>query len=148
MDKNQLSEREICSKYITPALQSAGWDLQTQIREERPLTDGRVEVRGSRSRRRKKKRADYVLEIKPEIPIAIVEAKQNKFSVGHGMPQALAYAEMLQVPFAFSSNGDGFIFHDNPVTFDPCERNLTSQELLRPIANDVSPGDSVRKTMK
>ena len=119
MDKSSLSEREICSKYITPALQQAGWDLQTQIREERPLTDGRIEVRGSRTRRRSKKRADYVLEIKPNIPVAIVEAKQNRFSVGHGMPQAISYCDMLEVPFAFSSNGDGFIFHDKTAPDGP-----------------------------
>lgn len=132
MDKLSLSEREICSKFITPALVRAGWDLQTQIREERPLTDGRVEVRGSRSRRRKRKRADYVLEIKPNIPVAIIEAKKNKFAVGTGMPQALAYSEMLQVPFVFSSNGDRFLFHDRTVTDGPRERELTLDEFPSP----------------
>lgn len=132
MDKNSLSEREICSKLITPALQEAGWNLQTQIREERPLTDGRVEVRGSRSRRRKQKRADYVLEMKPNIPVAVVEAKRNKFSVGHGMPQALAYSEMIQVPFVFSSNGDGFLFHDKTIVDGPRERQLTLDEFPSP----------------
>ncbi|MCL4109335.1 UNVERIFIED_CONTAM: hypothetical protein GTU68_038964, partial [Idotea baltica] len=132
VDKLSLSEREICSKYITPALQQAGWDLQTQIREERPLTDGRIEVRGSRTRRRKKKRADYVLEIKPNIPIAVIEAKKNKYSVGHGMPQALAYGRMLQVPFSFSSNGEGFIFHDKTATDGLRERQLTLEQFPSP----------------
>ncbi|MCA9047418.1 MAG: type I restriction enzyme HsdR N-terminal domain-containing protein [Planctomycetaceae bacterium] len=112
MDKRELSEREICSRFITPALQQSGWNLQTQIREERTLTDGRIHVRGSRTRRGPQKRADYVLEYRVNIPVAVVEAKKNEFSVGHGMPQAIEYAEMLQVPFAFSSNGDGFVFHD------------------------------------
>ena len=132
MEKSALSEREICSKLITPALQQAGWDLQTQIREERPLTDGRVEVRGSRTRRRKSKRADYVLEIRPNIAVAVVEAKRSKYSVGHGMPQALAYSEMMQVPFVFSSNGDGFLFHDKTVTDGPRERQLTLAEFPSP----------------
>lgn len=112
MDKQLLSERDICSKYITPALQSAGWDLQTQISEEKTLTDGRIIVRGKLVARGKQKRADYVLYLKPNIPIAVIEAKDNKHAIGDGMQQALTYAKMLRVPFAFSSNGDGFVFHD------------------------------------
>ena len=132
MDKLNLSEREICSKFITPALENAGWDLQTQIREERPLTDGRIEVRGSRTRRGPQKRADYVLEYRLNIPLATIEAKRNRFPVGHGMPQALEYADMLQVPFAFSSNCDGFIFRDNTITDGPLEREIALDEFPRP----------------
>ena len=133
MDKLSLTEREICSKLITPKLQQAGWDLQTQIREELTgQTPGRVEVRGSRTRRRKGKRADYVLEIKPGIPVAVIEAKRNKFAVGHGMPQALGYSEMFQVPFAFSSNGDGFLFHDKTAPGGPTETNLTLDQFPSP----------------
>ncbi|MEZ6133092.1 MAG: DEAD/DEAH box helicase family protein [Planctomycetaceae bacterium] len=133
MDKSSFSEREICSKIITPALQLAGWDLQTQIREELTgQTPGRVEVCGSRTRRRKGKRADYVLEIKPGIPVAVIEAKKNKFPVGHGMPQALGYSEMFQVPFAFSSNGDGFLFHDKTAPGGPTETNLTLDQFPSP----------------
>ena len=132
MDKLNLSELEICSKFITPALENAGWDLQTQIREERPLTDGRIEVRGSRTRRGPQKRADYVLEYRLNIPLATIEAKRNRFPVGHGMPQALEYADMLQVPFAFSSNGDGFIFRDNTITDGPLEREIALDEFPRP----------------
>ena len=118
MDKYQLSERDICTKFITPAIQQAGWE-QHQFREEVSLTDGRVMVRGKLASRIKNpdakggpKRADFVLYGRPNVPIAVVEAKQAKFSVGHGMQQALAYAEMLDAPFAISSNGDGFLLHD------------------------------------
>lgn len=111
MDKKQLSERDICSKYITPAMLLSGW-VQSQFREEVKLTDGRVAVRGTLAARIKNpeakggpKRADYVLYAYPNLAIAVVEAKQNKFSVGHGMQQALAYVEMLDAPFAISSNG-------------------------------------------
>lgn len=112
MDKRLLSERDICSKYILPALTGAGWDLHTQIAEERTLTAGRIIVRGKLVARGQKKRADFVLYLKPNIPIAIIEAKDNRHAVGDGIQQALKYAKMLRVPFAFSSNGDGFVFHD------------------------------------
>lgn len=113
MDKKSLSERDICTKYITPALAKAGWDVESQIREEVTFTNGRIIVRGKIHKRGKSKRADYILYYKPNIPIAIVEAKDNNHSVGAGMQQALAYAEMLHIPFVFSSNGDGFLFHDS-----------------------------------
>lgn len=112
MDKRLLSERDICSKFILPALIGSGWDLHSQIAEERTLTAGRIIVRGKLVARGQKKRADFVLYLKPNIPIAVIEAKDNRHAVGDGIQQALTYAEMLQVPFAFSSNGDGFIFHD------------------------------------
>lgn len=112
MDKKQLSERDICTKFITPALEQSGWDVATQVREEFPLTNGRIIVRGKLHTRAKHKRADYVLFYKPNIPIAVIEAKDNSHSVGDGMQQALGYADLLQVPFVFSSNGDGFLFHN------------------------------------
>ena len=112
MDKKSLSERDICTKFITPALRKAGWDEMTQIREEVSFTKGRIIVRGKLVSRGKAKRADYILSHKPNVPIAIIEAKDNKHAIGDGMQQALDYAETLQVPFAFSSNGDGFVFHD------------------------------------
>lgn len=107
-----MSERDICSKFITPALTGAGWDLLTQIREEVSFTKGRIIVRGKLVTRGKAKRADYVLYFKPNLPIALIEAKDNKHSVGDGIQQALAYAETLDIPYVFSSNGDGFVFHD------------------------------------
>ena len=111
MDKKSLSEQDICSKFITPALLQAGWDSISQIREQVTITKGRIEVRGKLVSRGKVKRADYVLYYKRKIPIAIVEAKDNH-SVADGIQQAIGYAELLDVPFAFSSNGDGFVFHD------------------------------------
>ena len=94
-----MSEQDIRSKFITHALSYAGWDLQTQIREEVTFTQGRIIVRGKLVSRGKAKRADYILYYKPNIPIAIVEAKDNKQPVGSGMQQALEYGAMLDVPF-------------------------------------------------
>jgi type I restriction enzyme R subunit len=127
-----LSERDICSKFISPALQRAGWDLHTQIFEEKTLTAGRVIVRGKVVGRRKGKRADYVLYLKPNIPIAVVEAKDNRHALGDGMQQALTYAQMLNVPFAFSSNGDGFVFHDATGQSAQIETNLALDEFPSP----------------
>jgi type I restriction enzyme, R subunit len=132
MDKNQLSERDICTKYITPALERSGWDILTQIREEFSLTDGRILVRGKLHTRAKNKRADYVLFYKPNLPIAIIEAKDNNHSVGDGMQQGLGYGEMLQVPFVFSSNGDGFLFHNKIATDGIIEREIGLDEFPSP----------------
>lgn len=127
-DKKNLSERDICTKFITPALAKAGWDIVTQVAEEFSLTKGRIIVRGKLHTRAKNKRADYVLFYKPNIPIAIIEAKHNNHSIGAGMQQALGYAEMLQVPFIFSSNGDGFLFHNKIARDGVIERELTLDE--------------------
>ena len=124
MDKRSLTERDICTKFITPALRAAGWDEISQLREEVTFTAGRIVVRGRLVARRKRKRADYVLYVKPNIPIAVIEAKDNTHSVGDGMHQALDYAETLCIPFAFSSNGDGFVFHDRTGASTPPEVNL------------------------
>ena len=110
--KKDLSERDICTKYITPAIEAAGWNIRTQVREEVTFTAGRIYVKGKLTSRGKQKRADYVLFYKPNIPIAIIEAKDNSKSMRKGMQQALEYAEILDIPSVFSSNGDGFIFHD------------------------------------
>ena len=112
MDKKSLSERDICTKFITPALCRAGWNGMTQIREEVSFTQGRIIVRGKLVSRGKGKRADYILYYKPNIPIAVIEAKDNNHAIGDGMQQALDYAVTLDIPFVFSSNGDGFVFHD------------------------------------
>jgi type I restriction enzyme, R subunit len=128
MNKKQLSERDICSKFITPALEQAGWNLASQIREEFPLTKGRIIVRGKLHTRATHKRADYVLFYKPNLPIAIIEAKDNNHALGDGMQQALGYADMLQVPFVFSSNGDGFLFHNKIATDGIIERELALHE--------------------
>jgi type I restriction enzyme R subunit len=112
MNKKALSERDICTKYITPALKQAGWDEFSQIREEVSFTKGRIIVRGKLVTRGKAKRADYILYYKPNIPLAIIEGKDNNHSIGDGIQQALEYAATLHIPFVFSSNGDGFLFHD------------------------------------
>ena len=112
MDKRGFSERDICTKFIAPALERAGWDRQTQFLEEYQLTDGRIHVRGSSVKRDTPKRADYILFYKPNIPVAVIEAKDNSHTVGQGMQQALTYADMLDVPLAYSTNGDAFLQHD------------------------------------
>ncbi|WP_288790845.1 EcoAI/FtnUII family type I restriction enzme subunit R [uncultured Elizabethkingia sp.] len=112
MNKKLLSERDICTKFITPALEAAGWDMLKQFREEVNFTDGRIMVRGKLSTRGKKKRADYILYFKPNIPIGIIEVKDNNHEVSSGMQQGLEYADILNLPFVFATNGDRFIFHD------------------------------------
>ena len=112
MNKKTLSERDICTKFITPAVEKAGWDKRNQLLEEVSFTDGKIYVRGKLTTRGVRKRADYILYYKPNIPIAIIEAKDNKHSVRAGIQQALEYAGILDIPCVFSSNGDGFLFHD------------------------------------
>ena len=124
MDKKSLSERDICTKFITPALRQAGWDEMAQIREEVSFTKGRIIVRGKLVHRGKSKRADYILYYKPNIPIALIEAKDNTYAIGDGMQQGLEYAETLNIPFVFSSNGDGFVFHDRTGTSAEWETTL------------------------
>ena len=130
--KKDLSERDICTKYIQPALEKAGWDLQSQIREEVYFTDGQIYVKGRLTSREKRKRADYILYHKANIPIAIIEAKKNKFSVKAGIQQGLSYAEILDIPSVYSSNGDGFYEHDRTCTEGKIERELTLEEFPSP----------------
>lgn len=113
-EKKQLSEADIKAKFITPAMVKAGWDEMSQIRREVTLTPGPVVVRGNLSSRNKKKKkfADYVLQKEKGVPVAVVEAKENNFTISHGLQQALGYADILDVPCAFSSNGDGFASHN------------------------------------
>ena len=121
MDKKSLSERDICTKYITPAIENAGWNKHTQLFEEVSFTDGKIYVRGKLTARGERKRADYILYYKPNIPIAVIEAKDNKHSVRAGIQQALDYARILDIPCVFSSNGDGFLFHDRTATDESIE---------------------------
>ena len=132
VNKKDLSERDICSKYITPALINAGWDLERQIREEVSFTDGRIIVRKKLVTRGERKRADYILYYKPNIPLAIIEAKDNKHPVGAGMQQALNYAEMLDIPFAYSSNGNAFLEHDRTVQEGKKEREIPLNQFPSP----------------
>jgi type I restriction enzyme, R subunit len=133
MNKSELSERDICTKFIAPALRKAGWDEMRQVREEVSFTKGRIIVRGKLVSRGQAKRADYLLYYKPNIPLAIIEAKDNTHSVGAGMQQALEYAATLDIPFVFTSNGDAFIFHDRTVTSGPMETTLPLDAFPSPV---------------
>lgn len=130
--KKALSERDICTQFIVPALKKAGWNIERQVREEVFFTDGRIYVRGTSSARGSRKRADFILYYKPNIPIAVIEAKDNGHFVGAGMQQALGYAQLLDIPVAFSSNGDGFVEHDRTASSCNIERNLTLDEFPSP----------------
>lgn len=131
MNKKSLTERDICTQFITPAILAAGWDLHTQVREEVSFTAGRITVRGKLVSRGQGKRADYILYYKPNIPLAVIEAKDNTHAVGDGLQQALSYSDALNVPFVFASNGDGFVFHDK-TTDGPPESYLGLNEFPSP----------------
>lgn len=135
MDKKQLSEQDIRTKFITPALVAAGWDRDRQLREDVGLTAGRIRVRSNNMHIRDKKtilRADYVLYHQPNVPLAVVEAKDNKHPIGSGMQQALEYATLLDVPFIYSSNGDGFIEHDLTQAHGVLEREISLNDFPSP----------------
>ncbi|NMC41854.1 MAG: DEAD/DEAH box helicase family protein [Bacteroidales bacterium] len=132
MNKKTLSERDICTKFITPALEKAGWDKQLQILEEVSFTDGRIYVRGKITARGTKKRADYILYYKPNIPVAIIEAKDNNHSIRAEIQQALNYAQILDIPCVFSSNGDGFLFHDRTATDGNIETEIGLDDFPTP----------------
>ncbi len=132
IDKKSLSERDICTKFITPAIEKAGWNKQTQLLEEVSFTDGKIYVRGKMTARGTRKRADYILYYKPNIPIAIVEAKDNKHSIRAGIQQGLDYAKILDIPFVFSSNGDGFLFHDKTQISGNIETELDNDSFPSP----------------
>ena len=132
LNKSTLSERDICTKYITPALEKAGWDKNLQILEEVGFTNGKIYVRGKLTARGKRKRADYILYYKTNIPIAIIEAKDNNHSVRAGIQQALDYANTLDIPFVFSSNGDGFLFHDKTSNNENLETEIGLNDFPSP----------------
>ena len=135
MNKKELTEADIRTKFITPALIGAGvakWDVMTQVREEVYFTKGRVIVRGKLVKRGEAKKADYLLYYKPGIPLAVIEAKDNNHEVGDGMQQALDYAEILDVPFAYSSNGDGFLEHDRTALGGVVEQELALDQFPSP----------------
>ena len=129
---HELNETEVRSQYITPAIKQAGWDHATQIREEYTIAAGRIQVTGKVAHRKKKEFADYLLSIRPGIPLAVVEAKDAKHPVGAGMQQALGYADRLDTPFVFTSNGKSFVFHDRTVTDGPIEQELSLDEFPSP----------------
>ena len=132
MNKKDLSEADIKAKYITPGILKAGWDEHTQIGREIYFTDGRIYVKGKMTRRGKRKFADYILFYKPNVPIAIVEAKTNSHTLKSGIQQALGYANTLDIPFVFSSNGDGFYFHDKTAIDGQIEKELSLDKFPSP----------------
>lgn len=135
VNKKSLTETDIRTKFITPAVlgpDGSKWDSMTQVREEFFFTKGRVIVRGKSVKRGEAKKVDYLLYYKPNIPIAVIEAEDNTHAVGDGMQQALEYAELLDIPFAYSSNGDGFLEHDRTGTSDPVEREISLDQFPTP----------------
>jgi type I restriction enzyme R subunit len=135
MNKKELTEADIRTKFITPALlgvDGGKWNVMTQLLEEHYFTRGRVIVRGKTVTRGEAKKADYILFYKPNIPIAVIEAKDNNHSVGDGMQQALEYAEILDVPFAYSSNGEAFLEHDRTSTAGTVEREFALDQFPTP----------------
>jgi len=135
MNKKSLTETDIRTKYITPAILGSGgekWNVMTQVREEAYFTKGRVIVRGKTVQRGEARKADYILSYKPNLPIAVIEAKDNNHSVGAGMQQALEYAEILDIPFAYSSNGDAFLEHDRTVTSGTVTREIPLDQFPSP----------------
>ncbi|EBS2174453.1 DEAD/DEAH box helicase [Salmonella enterica subsp. enterica serovar Telelkebir] len=131
LNLSTLTEADIITKRVMPAILKAGWNNTTQIRQEVKLRDGKVIVRGKVAARRTVKSADIVLYHKLNMPLAVIEAKANKYEIGKGMQQALGYAHLLDVPFVFATNGDGFIFHDKTAT-GAIEREITLDEFPTP----------------
>lgn len=152
MNKKQLTEQEIRTRYITPSIQSAEW-TSSQIREEYAITNGRIVARGGTFKREKAKFADYVLFYKPHIPLAVIEAKDNNHCSGDGMQQALDYAQRLMVPFVFTSNGDSFVFHNRLATDKtkeyilPLDKFPTPEELWQLYKSKESIGPEQEKVI-
>ncbi len=134
MDKKALTEADIRTKYITPAIVAPGgaWDVMTQVLEEHYFTRGRIMVRGKCVKRDQGKKADYILFYKPNIPLAVIEVKKNTESVRKGMQQALDYADILDIPFAYSSNGDAFLEHDRTGGPGSVEREIPLNQFPSP----------------
>ncbi|MEK8928343.1 DEAD/DEAH box helicase family protein [Escherichia coli] len=133
LNLSNLTEADIITKCVMPAILNAGWDNTTQIRQEVKLRDGKVIVRGKVAARRTVKSADIVLYHKPGIPLAVIEAKANKHEIGKGMQQGIEYARLLDVPFVFATNGDGFIFRDATATEGEClEKQITLDDFPSP----------------
>mgnify|MGYP000984993690 FL=1 len=133
LNLSNMTEADIITKCVMPAILNAGWDNTTQIRQEVKLRDGKVIVRGKVAARRTVKSADIVLYHKPGIPLAVIEAKANKHEIGKGMQQGIEYARLLDVPFVFATNGDGFIFRDATAAEGEClEKQITLDDFPSP----------------
>ena len=144
ISKKQMSEEDIKLQYITPAITNK-WDIK-KIQMEAKITDGKINLKGNFVTRERPKRADYMLYLNSNNPIAIVEAKDNNHSVSYGLQQAMSYARMLDIPFAYSSNGDGFFEHDF-LTGKERELSLeefpSEMELYQKYKNEVNKGEGL-----
>lgn len=135
MDKKSLTETEIRTRYVTPAIEKAGWDIDTVREEYFYFTLGRIEINGKQTNRREPKKVDYLLmrQDGTNTPLAVVEAKKYKHNnVGEGMQQAIQYAEALDVPFVFTSNGDSFLLHDRTGLLSTVEQQISLDEFPTP----------------
>jgi len=130
LDKKQLTEADIRTKFILPSLKKSGWDDYSQIMEEYYFTAGEIKVKGKKTSRSEAKKADYILFYRPNIPLVIIEAKDNKHLISDGMQQATEYGEILDIPFIFTSNGDGFCFYN---TFTGLETTLSLDQFPSPL---------------
>lgn len=137
MAKKRLSESDICDKFVRPTMVQAGWHTLDQIYAQFPLRAGYVVVRGNKARRDESTvlRADFALFHKPNIPLAVVEVKQSRLTVQSGLQQAINYAQLLDVPFSFASNGDGFVFRDATLSTGVLEQTLSLDEFPRPASS-------------
>jgi type I restriction enzyme, R subunit len=133
--KRSLSETDVCRIHVTPAIKKAGWDLKKQVREQVTFTRGRKIIDGKVIRQGKQKRADYILYYKPNLPIAVIEAKDASHHIGSGLQQALDSGELLDLPFVYSTNGNGFIEHDRTLNSGQIERELRLEQF--PSPNDL-----------
>lgn len=150
MGKRDLSEEDIKAQYITPAIEKAGWDIKKQVRFEYAFTAGRIILRGSVTSRGKKKRVDYLLFYKPNIPLAIIEAKDNNHMPGAGLQQAIGYADTLDIKYVYSSNGDEFV-EQNLITGEvqnvPLDAFPSPDELYARYKRDMGISDVGEKAM-
>ncbi len=150
MGKRDLSEEDIKAQYITPAIEKAGWDIKKQVRFEYAFTAGRIILRGSVTSRGKKKRVDYLLFYKPNIPLAVIEAKDNNHTPGAGLQQAISYADTLDIKYVYSSNGDEFV-EQNLITGEvqnvPLDAFPSPDELYARYKRDMGISDVGEKAM-
>ena len=141
--KSQMTEEDIKLNFITPALVSSGWQNKITMETKDQFTDGKVNIRGNLVSREPAKKADYILYINANNPIAIVEAKDNHHTVSHGLQQAKTYAQMMDIPFAYSSNGDAFYEHDFLTGLEreiPLDQFPTYEELFERFKTESNAG--------
>ena len=146
LSKKQMTEEDIKLNYITPALLGKGWQNKITMETKVQFTDGKINLRGNLVSREAPKKADYVLYINSNNPIAIVEAKDNNHTVSYGLQQAMTYAQMLDVPFAYSSNGDGFMEHDFLTGLEqqiPMDQFPTYDDLIERFKKESNSGKGI-----